>query len=208
MKFKFIIPLVTLVLFSTFGISQEKDAYSFIVTINGQEQTIKAGEEISIPASSETSSLTVRLADYKSFETSSISFNYPNNYGYKLEKSYGYRNHEIDGNDFSIMFFEIDAETELDQLVNSMAKQFGRKNCKITKTSMKLGSKTLEGKRIDVSLVGQFLSIDMLELPGTDYKSRILAFQDLKKDKTTQSEESISTLKKIKESIKYSEVIK
>ena len=101
------------------------------------------------------------------------------------------------------MYFEIDAKTELDDFVNEMVNQFGKKNCKVEKTQINIGGKNLIGKRINVSLVGQNLTLDFLEIKISDFKSRFIAFQDSKNEDGSSSSESMKTIKMIDQTIEY-----
>ena len=68
---------------------------------------------------------------------------------------------------------------------------------------LKLGEVTLNGTTIEVSLAGQKLSIDFLEIKLSDSKSRFISFQDTKNEDGRASMESIETLQIISNSIKY-----
>ena len=68
---------------------------------------------------------------------------------------------------------------------------------------MTLGNRKLEGKRLDVSLVGQRISLDFLEIVQPDGKTRFLALQDTKNEDGSDSAESRDTIKMIAGSVKY-----
>lgn len=196
--------LIATALLTSLGFSQSASnnkvqKSTFVVTVNNQEYTVSEGEELEVGSNT----ISVRLADQKTFENDYFSFDYPSNFSPEYEKDFGYQNWTLNGNSFVIMYFEIDAATELDDFVNELVGQFGRSNCKVEATSVKLGSRNLEGKRINISLVGQRLTLDFLEVGSSDYKSRFIAFQDTKNDDGSDSAESIKTMKMIDQTVEY-----
>jgi transcription antitermination factor NusA-like protein len=101
------------------------------------------------------------------------------------------------------MYFELDVETELHVLARTMAAQFGRKNCKVVDTEIKIGAKTLKGKRINVEMAGQKLSVDLLEIEMSDSKSSFIAFQDVKDEDGEASAESEDVINMVDDTIEY-----
>ncbi|MFK7787602.1 MAG: hypothetical protein AB8B56_20940 [Crocinitomicaceae bacterium] len=185
---------------SSSGNSETQEA-TFVVTVNNQEYILSEGEELEV----ESTRISVKLADHKTFDIDYLSFNYPSHFSPEYEKDVGYQNWILNGNDFVIMYFEIDAYTELDDFVDELVGQFGKSNCRVEKTSVKLGDKILDGKRINISLVGQKLTLDFLEVGVSDSTSRFIAFQDTKNDDGSDSEESSKTLKMIDRTVEYND---
>lgn len=181
------------------SVNDQTPKATFIVDINGVEYILSEGEELKL----DSTTVSVKLADYKKFDNGSISFSYPYHYGMESEQDFGYKSWTLDGNNFVIMYFEIDAETELDDFINEMVNLFGKENCSVEKTDLQLGEKKLNGKRINITLVGQHLTFDLLEIKMSDFKSRFIAFQDSLDDDKTASKESAETLNMIHKSIVY-----
>jgi hypothetical protein len=169
-----------------------------IVTINGKEYRISEGEEITRNGTT----VSVKIADSKVFDIGSISFSYPKHFAFEYEEAVGYKNWTLDGNNFNIMYFEV-TEGTLDGFVDEISGQFGKQNCVITKTYKELGAKKLLGKRINVSLMGQKLTLDLFEIPSSDEITRIIAFQDSLDEYGNPTDEGFSTLKMLQKSIKY-----
>ncbi|MFT4695373.1 MAG: hypothetical protein ACI8RY_000529 [Urechidicola sp.] len=178
--------------------SKEKAEATFVININGKEYTINEGEELKI----DTSTIFVKMAEYRKIKTEYLSFNYPSNFSFEFDKEFGFKNWTLSGNDFVIMYFEIEIKSELDEFVNAMVTQFGEKNCKTKKTKKKLGNLTLKGTNILVSVFGEQLSIDFLEINPKGNKSKFIAFQD-SLDQKKSSKEGIKTLNMISKSIIY-----
>jgi hypothetical protein len=101
------------------------------------------------------------------------------------------------------MYFEFDVEVQLEGLVTEMVTKFGKNNCVIEDYHEKLGEKKLSGKRLNISLAGEKLTMDFLEIHLKDSKTRIIVFQDSKKDDGSSSDEREATLNLIDSSIKY-----
>jgi hypothetical protein len=176
---------------------------TIILSIDGKEYTFTEGEELKLKETFVSPKISVRLADNKKFESNYLTFEYPKNFSYTFEEDIGFRNWTLDGSDFVIMYFEMDIETELSDFVDEMVNQFGAWRCETSPTKLKLGDRTLEGTRIDVTLVGQKLTIDFVEIESNEYKSRIIAFQDSVGEDGNGSEEKTKTLKVIDNTILY-----
>ncbi len=206
MKFNLI---TTAFLFLTsIGFGQEVNVGSepkatFILQIGDQQYFLSQGEEMTLDPIDKAAKVSIRLGDSKRLETGAMAFDYPNGYGFEFEESEGYKNWTLDGNNFVIMLFQFDAKTELDDFLDLMISQFGKKNTSTSATSMTLGNRKLEGKRLDVSLVGQRISLDFLEIVQPDGKTRFLALQDTKNEDGSDSAESRDTIKMIAGSVKY-----
>ncbi|MEM6717931.1 MAG: hypothetical protein AAF611_01315 [Bacteroidota bacterium] len=171
---------------------------NFVVTINGRDYKVSEGEKIQ----KDGNTISVKVSEFKTFDNGSISYEYPTHFGFEYESSFGYKNWTFDGNNFVIMNFEIVAGT-LDLFVDEIVGRFGKSNCTIKRTSMKLGSRTLKGKRINVELMGEKLTLDMLEIKMGDGKTRIIAFQDSLNEYGTPTEEGEKAIDKINETITY-----
>ena len=199
----------TFILFSlinTTCLSQEnntQDKARFIIQINDKEYSISEGEELKMDGVLDQPTISVKLAAYKIFDAGNLSFNYPNHFSYEMEKDIGYKSWTLDGNNFVIMLFEIGAELELDDFIKEMVAQFGKNNCRVSKRKMVLGGQELIGQRINVTLVGQKLTYDLLEIKSDDFKTKFIAFQDsLNKDENA-TEESKVAIQMINNSIQY-----
>jgi len=178
---------------------------SFVLEINGVEYYLSDGEPLQLDSTYINPKVTVRMSEYRRFDSDAMSFDYPNHFAYQYEQDFGYRNWTLDGNNFVIMYFEIDGEAGLDMFVDEMVKQFGKQNCKLSNTSMVLGEQKLQGKRIDITLIGQRLTLDFMEIKLNDFKSHFIAFQDTLDENGQPTEESKAALELIDGTIRYKE---
>ncbi|EDP97785.1 hypothetical protein U8527_05525 [Kordia algicida OT-1] len=169
-----------------------------VVTVNGKDYKISEGEKVQ----HDGNTISVTLANSKTFNNGTVSFDYPTSFGFEYETSFGYKNWTFDGNNFVIMYFEI-AEGTVDGFVEEISGRFGKQNCKIEKTSLKLGSRELFGKRINVNLMGERLTLDLLEIKMKDGITRIIAFQDSCDEYGNATDEGKETIKMIDKSIMY-----
>lgn len=205
MKFSHIVLSLFLITNTYFANAQETDPTqapkaNLVVTLNGKEYKISEGEELK----KDGNTISVKFADYKTFDSGSIRFEYPTHFSFEYESDIGYQNWSLNGNNFVIMYFEL-AAGNLDNFVEEIAGQFGRNNCKISKTSMTLGNRTLQGKHINVGLVGEQLSLDLFEVKMSDGKTRILVFQDSLDDDGYPTDEGQRAIAKLKKTITYRE---
>ncbi len=172
---------------------------TLIVTVNGREYKVSEDEEIN----KDGNSISVSISKSKTFNNKSVSFDYPTSFGFEYESSYGYKNWTFDGNNFIIMYFELSGENTLNDFVDEISGRFGKSNCEIEKKSLKLGSRTLKGKRINVDLMGEKLTLDLLEIKMKDGKTRIIAFQDSLNDYGKATEEGKEAINLIYNTITY-----
>lgn len=175
----------------------------FEITIDGKKHIVSEDQILNIDEVLEKPDISVKLADYKKFNNGSLEFQIPNHYSLEYGEDFGYKNWTFSGNNFVVMYFEIDAKTTLDAFVDEMVKSFGKKNCKLEKVTKELGEQTLKGTRINISLAGQKLTLDFLEIVLEDYKTRFIAFQDSLDDNDNESQESKDSLEMISSSIEY-----
>ncbi|MGZ4047894.1 MAG: hypothetical protein ACXVNN_00955 [Bacteroidia bacterium] len=176
---------------------------TFVIKINNTEYLLTDGEELKLDSTFKNPTVSVKLSEYKKFNDGGISFKYSKHFSYAFSEDTGYKNWTLSGNDFTLTLFEIDDATKMDDIINGMVKQFGKKNCSIESIKKELGNKYLNGKRINVKLVGQNLTIDFYEIKLDDNKSRFISFQDVLGENNAPSEEGIKTINLIDNTIKY-----
>lgn len=150
----------------------------FKVSINGKTYDVSENEDLKLDTILSNPTISIKLSDYKKFKTSSVSFDYPRHLSYEFEQDYGYKNWTFNGNNLIVLFFELDAETTLTNLVNQMVKKFGKNNCVIEDFQKELGKKVRNGKKLFVTMAGQKLLLECYEIKLNDYKSRFIYFQD------------------------------
>jgi hypothetical protein len=177
----------------------------FKVEVDSKEYFYSEGDELEINHSATKSKLKIELLGFKKFDSGTVSFHYPSNFAFEVDKDFGYNNWTFDGNNVVILYFEIDNDMKMQEYIDLMVEQFGKKNCKTEKKQIQLGNKTLSGTRINITLVGQLLSLEFFEIPLNDFKTRFIAFQDSKDEEGNNSKELADTIKMVNNTINFLE---
>jgi hypothetical protein len=135
---------------------------------------------------------------YREFNYGGVSFQYPRAFAFEADVKDGdYKNWTLSGNDLKIMYFIMNEDLTSEAYADEMIKQFGARNSKKSPiTSDLLGGKK-EGTRVEVTLAGIKLSMDILCLPfqgGT----RVLVIQDSAKGapQSQEAKEALPVLKR------------
>lgn len=176
---------------------------SITITINGKKYNVTEGEDLKLNETIKNPNISVALAKHRTFKNNKISFNYPNHFAFEYEGSIGYKNWTFDGNNYVIMYFQVDNSNTLDDYINQIASRFGRQNCKIVPHQLKLGNRSLKGKRLKVNLMGEKLNMDFVEIANEDGEISFIAFQDSPNDDGSPSDEGVNALKMINKTISY-----
>lgn len=203
MRTYFFILLILSLSFQTIG-QQESPKSQIVLDINGEEYYFSDGQNIQLEGTFNNPKITVRVADTRTLKTESLQFDYPSHFAYQYEEDYGYRNWTLDGKEFVIMYFEFDDEMPFDFFIEEMVKQFGKQNCKLEAKTMQLGDQVLHGKRINITLIGQRLTLDFMEIKLNDYKTHFIAFQDTIQEDGSATKEGKDTVEMIDGTIRYS----
>ena len=191
-------------IFSVNAYTQEETPKSQIVLeINGEEYYFNDGQSIKLEGIFENPKITVRVADTRTLKIGSFQFDYPSHFAYQYDEDFGYRNWTLDGKEFVIMYFEFDEEMPLDFFIEEMVKQFGKQNCKLESKTMQLGDKVLHGKRINITLIGQRLTLDFMEIILNDSMTHFIAFQDTIQEDGSPTKEGKEAVEMIDETIRY-----
>lgn len=183
--------------------SNETPTSSYKITINGKEYVVNSGETLELKGTFTDPTIAVESTNYKHFKNGIIEFDYEKQFGYQFEEDLGYKNWTLDGNDFTIMIFEVIGEASTMEFVGEIVQQFGEENCKVSDTEILLGSKKLSGKNIAVSLLGQSISVDFVRVPSGPNRSVFIAFQDMLTDDKRPSPEGKRSISLISETIEY-----
>ena len=175
----------------------------FEVQIDSKKYMLEEGDELDINGEIKNPKISVKLLEFKKFKAGNIEFEYPSNFSFEVEKSEGYKNWTLDGNNYTIMIFDIDGETHVKDFIENMIGQFGKEKCKTKEIESSLGEKKINGIQLYVELVGQKLTIDFYQYSSSENNSKYIAFQDSLEDDGTPTIEGALTFKMINDSIKY-----
>ena len=180
-----------------------ESAPTFTLTIDGKEYTVTEGQSLQLEGTFNNPEVSIAQAKHMTFNQRSLAFHYPRHFAFEYEESMGLDMWTLDGNNFVIMYFVLAGPAGVDDLVEGMVSQFGKENCKISKTTKTLGDRKLPGKRILVELIGQKLHLDILSIDSQQTPSRFLIFHDSLDDDGEASQESAETMDMIDKTISY-----
>lgn len=196
------ITILALFVFANCASQEKSSKSSYTLKINNVEYKVFEGEALKLNIKLDNPTVSIKSND-KEFSNEFISFNYPNNFSEEIANDEGYKSWTLDGDNYVATIYELDLEDGLEPFVQEIVNNFGEQNCSVKETTLKLGAKTLKGKKINVSLVSQKLTIDFLSIPATDGKTRLISFQDSLDDNGAVSEESKTTIKKINDTVTF-----
>lgn len=196
---------LSLFIFTLFPLFAQQDApkSQIILEIDGQEYYLRDGQSLRLEGTFTNPTISVREADTRTFKTEDLQFDYPSHFAYEFEQDFGYRSWTLDGQNFVVMYFEYDEPMDLDFFVDEMVKQFGKQNCKVEAKTIQMGDKLLKGKRINISLIGQRLTLDFMEIELSEFKTHFIAFQDAIQEDGQSTQEGKDTMEMIESTILY-----
>ncbi len=206
---KNLIVLTLLILCDGFLFAQNNEAPNlatksmFEVQVDAKKYKLEEGNELDIDGTLKNPKISIKLLDYKKFNAGGLSFEYPSNFSFEVDKSEGYQNWTLDGNDFVIMIIDIAGEAQVSDYIAEMIGQFGEENCTTKEIKSRLGEKILAGVKLDVALAGQRITIDFYKYSTAENTSKFITFQDTLEEDGTPTSEAAKTFKMINDSIQY-----
>ncbi len=160
------------------------------INISGRQYIVAEGEVLHLDTTITNASVKVKVSDNKKFESSSLSFEYPKYLAFDFSSSAGLKNWTFTGNNIVIILFEFEENVPLSAIRDEMINKFGKENCSSEDFQKELGSRKLDGKRLNVTIVGSPLVIDMYDLKVPGNNKWVLYFQNSVADDGKYSEES------------------
>lgn len=168
------------------------------IEVNGENHQIIDGESIVVNGNT----IKVTTLNTLTFDYGGITFDYQKHFAFEHDSEESYDSWVLDGNDFVISYFRFEEDVTLEDFLDQMISQFGKKNTEVIDKNMQLGKVKLSGKRMKINLVGALLTYDLFLLDINDAGTYILSFQDSKNEDGTDSNENIATLKLINKTFK------
>lgn len=206
---KNIITILLLLLSNTLLFAQNNEKKNlevksmFELQVDSKKYKLEEGDNIDIKGEFKNPKISIKLLEFKKFNAGNLSFEYPSNFSFQVEKSEGYKSWTLDGNNYVIMIFDINGESQVKDFIDNMIVQFGEEKCKTKEIKSKLGEKMLSGIQLYVELVGQKLTIDFYEYSTSENNSKYIAFQDTLNDNGTPTTEGTMAFKMINDTIEY-----
>lgn len=185
---------ITLSFFLVFNLSAQDDnkapSLKFDLLVNGKKYSVVDGEKIRVG----NNEIIVKSSDNLRFRYGSLEFDYPKHFGFDFDEDTAFKNWTLDGNDFVIMYFEFGLEVSLDDFANEMSNQFGQGNVTTSEIKRTLAGYEMEGRKLEVSLLGERLDYEILLVEGNGFKTHLLTFQDSVDEDGAASDEAKNTM--------------
>ncbi len=182
--------------------SVDEPANTVNLVIDGHSYAVEEGGTVDVTVGGTTVKATASIGDTKHIRGGGVSFDYPRYYAYEHETSDGLERWALDGNNMVVTLMAMGAAVSTEDLTDGMKDRFGKKNCTVKPTSIELGGRSLSGQRLNVTLAGTGLTIDVLELPEQNGGSTFLLIQDLVQEGGA-SDENQETLGLLGRTMKY-----
>ena len=181
----------------------DEPANTVNLVIDGRAYSMEEGGAVDVTVGGTTVKASASIANTKHTRGGGVSFDYPRYYAYEHESSDGLERWALDGNNMVVTLMAMGAAVSTEDLTDGMKERFGKKNCTVSTTSIELGGRSLSGQRMNVTLAGTGLTIDVLELPQQDGGSNFLLIQDLVEEGGGVSDENRETLGLLQRTMKY-----
>lgn len=181
----------------------DEPANTINLVIDGRTYTVEEGGSVQVTVGGSSVTASASIGDTKHLRGAGVAFDYPRYYAYEHEASEGLERWALDGNNMVITLMSMGALVGTDDLMDGMKERFGKKNCHVSPTSVALGGRTLQGQRMNVTLAGTGLTIDVLELPATENGSVFLLIQDLVGENGEVSTENQETMGLLERSLRF-----
>lgn len=168
------------------------------ITFNGESYTVPSGETLTVDGHE----IIARPSKILTFDYGALSFDYPHFYAYEYERDLGYQGWYLDGTDHLICYYVFDIPIDLDDFLDEIIGEFGKKNTRKSNKTFLFNNYEFEGRRVIVNLLGQQLTFDLFEVETSDGKTHFMGFQDTKGEDGSDSPDGIKTLQLLNKTLK------
>lgn len=176
----------------------------YTLYVDGKPVDMEAGKELTLEGQFTNPVLRIVVDRFVLFDNGTISFRYPNYFARQEEGGIGYKSWTLDGNDFNIMLFHFDGKVKVEDVTELIKKKFGKKNCSETTIQKTIGTKILDGTRLNIQIAHVQIHQDFYRLPvQADKMTAFLVFQSTVQEGGGLSDEEIETMRLFNESVKY-----
>jgi uncharacterized lipoprotein YehR (DUF1307 family) len=185
------------------GADESKEpSLNYVLNINGQNYPISPGKELEIKGTFKDPKVTLQVSNTRLFAYEGVQFMYPGYFTWEAEtKGDTNKNWTLSGTDFKIMYFVLPKEATLDDYVNGIVKEFGKKKCRTEKISRQLGETVYDGKRIISKIINTGIITDVFLL-SQEEKTRLLVLQDTAPEDNGNEDETQLASKLLTETFK------
>lgn len=168
---------------------EKEPALKYTLEVNGEKHEIVLGEPIELKGTFSDPKAILTAAPTRTFNKDGFEFEYPSAYSWEAEIT-GDKEKiwTLSGNDFKIMCFVQPEALTARAYAAAMAAQFGE-STKQRDVERTLGGTKTAGRRLDVTLAGAGLLMEVYVFPGKE-SCRVLVLQDCPDDGDEMSEEA------------------
>lgn len=148
--------------------------------LNGKPIPMTLDKEISLDRRAGRTRLMISRGATRRFDKGGVAFDYPSDYGFEAELGAKIAVWTLSGRASILMLqrFPLSGPALLrERVTREMVAQFGRKNVVISPAALLLGGRTIEGKRLQVSLAKQVLVQEIFAF-STARHAYVLMVQD------------------------------
>ncbi len=176
--------------------------------VDGKQQTVELDKEFALTVGDSKVMLRLTAAPDLLLEMDDFEIRYPANFAYEYDDtSEGITIWSLDGSTCVLMVMTFDVEQDpkslKDDLVQGFTAQYGRKNVKLKKCSLRLGAKKNSGTRLTVSMLDQKFTQEVYTFSHGG-RSHALVVQDTPTDKGKQSKETADAKELLEDSFTLS----
>ena len=176
----------------------------YTLKMGDKSVTITEGEAVNVDGTFNNPEVILTAEPNRTFPYQGVKFDYPRGFNFEAgANTGGYKSWTLSGADFKISYYVFGAPTTTLKFANSMVKQFGKKNCKVSDaTPLEFGGETLSGTSIQANIAGANLAVDIYQVPSSGKETRLLVLQDSLDDGGERSSEGKAGVKLLSESSK------
>ena len=188
---------MTKTLFALFALStlalsadeQMEPPLRYTLMIGKHSHEIFEGQPIEIGDVRPNEKAVLTVDDYRIFPHQGLKFRYPRYFSFEANlKKPSALNWTLSGNDCKIMLFAFSDKIAPQEFAESFAGKFG-KDTNISKVDVRLGTNTYTGVKVDATIAGNRMMMDILPLPAASANSKLLVIQDSVADGGMHSDE-------------------
>ncbi len=182
----------------------KEPALKYQLRVGDKSLTISEGETVSLAGAFSNPKVTLTAEEFRVFPYGGISFRYPRTFTFEADlDNRDSLNWTLSGNDYTIMYFVMNASVTTEDFAGNMSEQFGKENCMISKaTPIKLDGSEIAGTSLIADLAGSQLAIDIYRLPSGDQQTRLFVLQDNPDDAGDRSMEGKAALNLLQQSFR------
>ncbi|MHC4958268.1 MAG: hypothetical protein ACYTGN_07815 [Planctomycetota bacterium] len=138
-----------------------------VLSVDGKDVPVQIGKPFELEIGGRKVACALKARDYRVFESGGVRFRYPERLAYTCDKDDG--TCWFEGGATVVMFQTQDRGVKpadaLAELADALNEQYGAKNVKASKTTIQLGGRAIEGRRVNAKVFGEHIRQDFYVFP-------------------------------------------